>query len=190
MSAELPRFHTARLLVRPWREDDKAAFWHMNAKPDVTRYLLPVQDRAGSDARADSIIQHFSDYGFGLWVVELPGICPFIGFTGLRHVPYQAAFTPAVEIAWRFDRAYWGKGYATEAAQACLDFGFDTLNLSEIVAVTRPDNALSRAVMSRLGMTHANNDDFELPLPPEQAHMRPHVLYRIGQEQHIGQKAS
>ncbi len=180
MSAELPLFNTNRLLVRPWRESDKAAFWRMNAKPEVTRHLLPVSDKAGSDARADSIIQHFSDYGFGLWVVELPGICPFIGFTGLRHVPYQAPFIPAVEVAWRFDPAFWGKGYATEAARACLQFGFNTLKLSEIVAITRPDNVRSRAVMTRLGMTHEQADDFEMPLPPEQAHMRMHVLYRTG----------
>lgn len=180
MSAEHPGFQTTRLLLRRWRDDDRLAFWNMNAKPAVTRYLLPVPEKAVSDMYADGIIRHFSDHGFGLWAVELPGVCPFIGFTGLRHVPYQAAFTPAIEVAWRFDPVFWGKGYATEAAQACLAFGFETLNLSEIVAVTRPDNSPSRALMTRLGMTHTPSDDFELPLPPEHAHMRPHVLYRMG----------
>lgn len=190
MSDDFPRLRTPRLLLRPWREDDKAAFWRMNADPEVTRHLLPVPDRRDSDARADSIIQHFTDYGFGLWVVEIAGIHPFAGFTGLRHVPYQASFTPAVEIAWRFDRTFWNHGYATEAARACLDYGFNVLKQDEIVAVTRPDNKRSRAVMTRLGMTHAQMDDFELPLPPEQAHMRPHVLYRMAREQHAGREAT
>ncbi len=169
---------TPRLILRPWTEADKAPFWRMNANPQVTRFLLPVADRAGSDARANDIIEHFTQHGFGLWAVEITGITPFAGFTGLRHIPYPAHFTPAVEIAWRFDPAFWGNGFATEAAQACLDFGFSALGLSEIVAITRPDNLRSRAVMTRLGMRHHPSDDFEMQLPPEHEALRAHVLYR------------
>lgn len=78
---------TDRLRLRSWREDDKPALWRMNAKPEVTLFLLPVRDRADSDARAESIMEHFTQHGFGLWVVETPGIAPFTGFTGLRHIP-------------------------------------------------------------------------------------------------------
>ncbi|MGE4372953.1 MAG: GNAT family N-acetyltransferase [Xanthobacter sp.] len=64
--------------------------------------------------------------------------CPLYRLYRAAAHPYPAPFTPAVEIAWRFDPAFWGQGFATEAAKACLTFGFSSLGLTEIVAITRP----------------------------------------------------
>jgi RimJ/RimL family protein N-acetyltransferase len=89
----------------------------------------------------------------------------------------EAHFTPAVEIAWRLARARWGRGYATEAARAALDFAFDRLGLDEIVAVTVPDNWRLRRVMDRIGMICAAADDFDHPGLPE-GPLKRHVLYR------------
>jgi len=102
----------------------------------------------------------------------------FIGVVGLETVSYQAHFTPAVEVAWRLARAYWGKGYATEAAQAALDYGFEQLGLDEIVALTVPANWRSRRVMERLGMTRVPKDDFDHPKLPD-GPLKRHVLYRL-----------
>src|SRR5437764_1367293 len=88
-------------------------------------------------------------------------------------------FAPAVEIGWRLTRAYWGQGYATEAARAALDDGFGRLGLDEIVAFTLPINQRSRRVMERLGMSRDPVDDFEHPGVPEGHQMRRHVLYRL-----------
>jgi len=91
---------------------------------------------------------------------------------------FEAHFTPCVEIGWRLAREYWGRGYATEAARAALDFGFSRLGLEEIVSFTVPANLRSRSVMERLEMTHSPDDDFENPRIPQGHVLRHHVLYR------------
>lgn len=174
-----PLITTPRLLLRPWRAADRKGLWRMQADPRTMEFLLPVPDRAASDAVADRAEAHFARHGFGLWVVEVPGVTDFAGYTGLVHVPYVAHFTPAVEIGWRFDPAYWGHGYATEAARACLAFGFRKLDLSEIVALTVPANHRSRAVMERLGMSRDPKEDFSSPLVPAGHPLLRHVIYRI-----------
>jgi RimJ/RimL family protein N-acetyltransferase len=83
-----------------------------------------------------------------------------------------------VEIGWRFATAYWGQGYATEAANAALSFGFSQVSLNEIVAFTTTGNMRSRRVMERLGMTYDNADDFDHPNLAPGHSLRPHVLYR------------
>jgi RimJ/RimL family protein N-acetyltransferase len=164
---------TSRLLLRQWRDDDVAAFAELSADPAVMEYL--VVPLPGWVARKRA---HWEEYGFGQWVVEIPGEASFIGVVGLETVSYEAPFTPAVEIAWRLARAYWGRGYATEAARAALDYGFNELGLTEIVALTVPANWRSRRVMERLGMTRAEADDFDHPRVPE-GPLKRHVLYRL-----------
>jgi RimJ/RimL family protein N-acetyltransferase len=163
---------TARLLLRPWRDEDVAAFDELNADPEVMEFLRVLPDWA---ARARA---HWETHGFGQWIVETPGTASFIGVVGLSAISYPAHFTPAVEIAWRLARAHWGLGYATEAARAALDYGFRELGLTEIVATTVPANRRSRQVMERLGMTRAPEDDFDHPRVPE-GPLKRHVLYRL-----------
>ena len=103
----------------------------------------------------------------------------FIGFTGLSAPSFEAPFTPAVEVGWRLAPDAWGNGFATEAAEAALRFGFETIGLDEIVSFTVPANVRSRAVMERLGMTHDLADDFDHPRFPEGHRLRRHVLYRL-----------
>jgi len=94
-----------------------------------------------------------------------------------RGARVRADFTPCIEIGWRLAFAYWGRGYATEAAQAALEFGFAEADLDEVVSFTVPENRRSVAVMSRLGMSYAG--EFDHPrLPPGHA-LRRHVLYRL-----------
>jgi RimJ/RimL family protein N-acetyltransferase len=170
---------TTRLLLRPWRAEDIAPFAEMSADPAVMEYLLPLSDRGLSvEAWVAQKRAHWEERGFGQWVVEIPAEASFIGVVGLDTVSYTAHFTPAVEVAWRLTRPYWGQGYATEAAKAALDYGFEELGLSEIVAVTVPANQRSRRVMERLGMTHAPEDDFDHPRLPE-GPLKRHVLYRL-----------
>jgi RimJ/RimL family protein N-acetyltransferase len=172
-----------RLLLRRWRDEDAKGFARLSANPAVTEYLLPPRDRAESDALARRIKDHFAQYGFGFWAVELPGISSFIGMVGLARVSYEAHFTPAVEIGWRLDPAHWGNGYATEAAGLALDDGFGRLGLSEIVALTVPANSRSRRVMERLGMRRSEADDFDHPLVPDGHPLKRHVLYRLQSRQ-------
>ena len=164
---------TPRLLLRPWRDEDIAAFLEMSSDPMVMEYLPPADEAWAARARA-----HWDEHGFGQWVVEIPGEAPFIGVVGLGTISFEAPFTPAVDVAWRLARPYWGRGYAAEAANAALDYGFEQLGLSEIVALTVPANQRSRRVMERLGMTRSPQDDFDHPRLPE-GPLRRHVLYRL-----------
>jgi ribosomal-protein-alanine N-acetyltransferase len=97
---------------------------------------------------------------------------------------FEAAFTPCVEVGWRLARPAWSQGYATEGARAALRFGFDVAGLDEIVSFTTVENARSRAVMARLGMTRDPADDFEHPRLPVGDPLRPHVLYRLAAPGH------
>jgi ribosomal-protein-alanine N-acetyltransferase len=169
----------ARVVLRPWRDEDRAPFAAMNADERVMEFFPKPLRRAESDALVDGIQAHFARHGFGLWAVEAPGIAPFIGFTGLAVPRFTAAFTPCVEIGWRLAIEHWGKGYASEAARLALAYGFETAGLSEIVSFTSVANLRSRAVMERLGMQRDPTDDFDHPNLPNGHPLRRHVLYRI-----------
>jgi RimJ/RimL family protein N-acetyltransferase len=170
---------TSRLLLRPWRDEDIAGFAEMSADPVVMEYLLPLSERGlSAETWVARKRAHWDEHGFGQWVVEFPGEASFIGVIGLETVSYEAHFTPAVEVAWRLARAYWGRGYATEAARAAVDYGFGELSLEKIVALTVPANQRSRRVMERLGMTRAPEDDFDHPGIPE-GPLKRCVLYRL-----------
>jgi len=146
----------------------------------VMEFMPARLSRAESDARAERIIVHFERYGFGLWAAEVRETGEFTGFVGLSVPEFKAPFMPAVEVGWRLARHHWGHGYATEGGRAALEFGFSQLGLAEIIAMTVPANARSRAVMGRLGMTRDPEADFDHPLIPEGDSMRRHVLYRLG----------
>jgi RimJ/RimL family protein N-acetyltransferase len=185
----IPSLHTPRLLLRPWRPDDVAAFVAMSFDPAVMEFLRPFPDRGAAEAWVARAMEHWQRYGFGLWVAEIPGEAGFAGVVGLAAVGYEAHFTPAVEIAWRLIRPFWGRGYATEAARATLDHGFGELKLDEIVAVTVPANWRSRRVMERLGMTRDPAGDFDHPLVPEGS-LKRHVLYRLPNPSQGGDRPS
>jgi ribosomal-protein-alanine N-acetyltransferase len=168
---------TPRLLLRDWRDDDREPFAAMARDPAVMRHLRPL-DRAGSEALFSRLRGHCAEHGFGHWAVELSGEAPFIGFVGLVHAPRDMPFAPAIEIGWRLASAHWGRGYATEAATAARDAGFEQFGFPEIVAYTRPANSRSERVMQRLGMHRDPADDFDHPNIPIGDPLCRHVLYR------------
>ncbi|MDQ8030908.1 GNAT family N-acetyltransferase [Bordetella genomosp. 1] len=170
---------TPRLLLRPWRDADLPAFAELNADPRVMAFFPGTLDRAGSDALAARIRANLAQEGFGLWAVEVRGGAPFIGFVGLSRPRFDAPFTPCVEVGWRLAQPFWGLGFATEAARAALEHGFDSVGLAEIVAFTTAANRRSRAVMARLGMRHDAREDFLHPQLAPRHPLAPHVLYRL-----------
>jgi RimJ/RimL family protein N-acetyltransferase len=170
---------TPRLVLRHWRDEDREPFAALNADHEVMRHFPSVLTRERSDAFVAREQTLLVERGWGLWAVEVVGSAPFIGVVGLSEPRFEAHFTPAVEVGWRLAREHWGSGYATEAAAAAVAFGFGDLGLEEIVSFTSVENARSRRVMERLGMTHDPNDDFDHPRLPEASPHRRHVLYRL-----------
>lgn len=171
---------TPRLVLRQWRAADRKPFADLNADPQVTEYLLPITAQE-SDALADRLAAGIDEHGWGFWAVEVPGVAPFVGFVGIKPLAPVLPFAPGVEIGWRLARPYWGRGYASEAAEAALGVGFDQVGVDEIVAFTASGNSRSRAVMDRLGMK-ADSDSFDHPAVPAGNALRAHVLYRIGRD--------
>lgn len=168
---------TERLLLRGWRDSDLAPWAALNADPHVREYLGGVLTPEQSEASARRFGKNLRERGWGWWAVEVLGTGEFIGFTGLDPVDEDMPFT-GVEAGWRLARAAWGRGYATEAAVAVLDFGFRALDLPEILAVTSATNLRSQGVMRKLGMTRDPADDFEDPSMPAGPHRRS-VVHRV-----------
>lgn len=170
---------TDRLLLRDWRDADRLPFAALNSDPEVMEFLPKLLSQEESDAMVQRIRNHREQHGFSLWAVEVPGVAPFIGFTGLSVPRFDAPFMPCVEIGWRLARHAWGKGYATEAARAALQFGFEQLGLVSIVSFTVPGNRRSWRVMERIGMKRNPAEDFDHPHLPAGHPLCRHVLYRI-----------
>ncbi|MFZ2050054.1 MAG: GNAT family N-acetyltransferase [Solirubrobacteraceae bacterium] len=178
-----PRLQTDRLLLRRWHKQDLIPFAQMNADPVVMEHFPSTLSAAESTALATRIEDCFAQRGYGLWAVEVPGQAPFIGFVGLWPVRLELPFGPAVEVGWRLAHDFWGHGYATEAAEAAIAFGFQEVGLEEVVSYTAQVNTRSRRVMERLGMSRDPTEDFEHPLVPQDSLLRRHVLFRLRRAQ-------
>lgn len=168
---------TPRLILRRWRDGDRAAFAAMNADPVVMRFYERSLTPAESDARIDRLERHFDDHGFGEFAVERRADGAFLGMVGLATLDAPIPLAPGVEAAWQLVRHAWGQGYATEAARAAMDDGFARLGLKQIVAFTARPNLPSQAVMARLGMTRRPDLDFDHPMVAEGHVLRPHLVW-------------
>ena len=162
---------TARLLMRRWRDEDRAPFAAMNADPVVMEHFPGLMTREESDAFVDRIEAHFDEHGYGLWVLE--DETGFLGFTGLNWAKFDASFNPSLEVGWRLVPSAWGKGYATEAGIESVRRGFE--HVGRITSFTSVSNVRSQRVMQRIGLRHEL--DFDHPRVPDGHPVRPHVLY-------------
>jgi RimJ/RimL family protein N-acetyltransferase len=170
--------HTSRLLLRPWRVADYAAFVEIDSDPRISEFYPRSRDREESAALVARMHATLEQNGFGMWAVEVPNEAELIGFIGLQTVPFEAHFTPALEVGWQLAHHAWGRGFATEGACAALTFGHDMLGHEEIVAMTSEFNVRSQRVMEKLAMTHDPRDDFDVPVIPAGHPLRRYVLYR------------
>jgi RimJ/RimL family protein N-acetyltransferase len=168
---------TDRLLMRRWRDSDRAPFAAMNADAEVMRYFPAAMKTADSDAFVDRIESRFDTQGFGLWALQLVETGEFLGYTGFNPMPDGVPGAGGMEIGWRLMRTAWGQGYATEAATAAVDIAFNGAGLPELWSMTAVLNKPSQAVMRRIGMRL--HDHFEHPTIHADSPLRPHVVYRL-----------
>ena len=167
---------TERLKLRSWRDEDLPTFARMNADPIVMQYYPAVMTEQESHSMAQRFIALMEPRGWGFWALERLEDGLFLGFTGLHEPAYDLPVTPCVEIGWRLAKEYWGKGYATEAALACMQMAFKQLELAKVYSFTSVSNHKSRAVMERIGMKNMHQN-FEHPMIPERHPLREHYLY-------------
>lgn len=168
-------FKSSRLGFRDWGDGDKTPFALLNADPVVMEYFPASLTSSETDHFIERINDHFYEYGYGLYAVDSLVDNSFIGFIGLSHPRFESPFTPCVEIGWRLAKEYWNKGYATEGAMACLDYGFNALNIDEILSFTAVQNLRSENVMKKIGMEKIG--EFDHPALPG-SWLERHVLYK------------
>ncbi|KTD00928.1 GNAT family N-acetyltransferase [Fluoribacter gormanii] len=170
---------TPRLLLRAWSDDDIAPFFSMNQDPKVMEYIANFWTMDMVTSFIARMNAQLAEKSYTLWAVEEKSTHQFMGFIGLNSPVWEAHFTPCVEIGWRLASSFWGKGYATEGAQAVLNYAFKTLKLKEVVAFTVPDNLRSQRVMEKLGMIRDRNGDFLHPKIDPVNYLAKHYLFRI-----------
>ena len=175
----VPELMTPRLRLRQWKERDRPPFRLMCADPEAMRFLGGVTHPIVADACVDAHAVRLALRGVGMWAVERIDNGAFVGSVGLDYALFEAPFAPAIDLVCHLRRDYWGNGLAVESSAAVIRYGFDILELNEIVAFTSPHNVQSLAVMARLGMHRSAADDFVHPFRALFDEYRDQVLYRV-----------
>ena len=168
---------TQRLILRDWTTTDEAPYIALNSDASVMEFFPSVSTEIETIAQIARFTQRISNSGYGFFAIEIKDNRQFIGFTGLSNPTFEAAFTPCVEIGWRLSRENWGYGFATEAAKACVKFGFKDLGIDEIYSFTSVHNLRSEQVMKKIGMIKQGY--FDHPLIEDGHFLKKHVLYKI-----------
>ena len=157
----LYEIETERLLLRQWRDGDWVSLHRTYGDSEVMSWIgAAARDLASTAAAVGRMSMHWRLLGYGMFAVEERTSGEIVGRVGLMLHPDWPLDGPKIEVGWTLQRSAWGRGYATEGAWASLEFGFHTLGLPEIFSMTRPDNARSRAVMDRCGLTYRGEIDF------------------------------
>lgn len=150
---------TERLYLRTFTPDDANLIFSLNRDPEVTQYTLdPVTslEQAGQ-ILVNTILPQYALYGHGRWAVHLKSSGTFLGWCGLKTRPEQHE----IDLGYRFLKASWGQGFATEAAFASLDHGFRKLGHQRIIGRALPGNQASIRVLEKCGMHYLGEEIVE-----------------------------
>lgn len=168
---------TERLILRSWKFDDREPFAEMNGNGNVMKYFPATLSIDESNAFVDCIKTEFEETGFGLYAVEIKETGEFIGYVGFHRFSFDAPFSPRWEIGWRISDRFWHKGYATEAAKACLGFAREKHFCDRLYSFTAVPNIPSENVMKRIGMIYGGT--FMHPALADGHWLKEHKLYSI-----------
>ena len=141
---------TQRLRLRKITFEDKDVMFRLYSDPEILRYTgEPLTKSVEEMERAITArIKSYEDEGFGRWATILKENNQFIGWAGLKYLPEF----DEIDVGYRFFQEYWGKGIATEASRAVLDYGFNQLGIEKIIAIAMKENKASIRVMQKIGM--------------------------------------
>ncbi len=149
-------FETSRLLLREFNLEDASNLFHLNSNPNVVRYTGDEAFEAIEEAKL--FLENYQDYhlnGYGRWAVITKENNRFIGWCGLKLSDNET------DIGFRFFEEEWNKGYATESALACLEYGFEQLRINQIVGRAMRANVASIKVLEKIGLTFEKDFVFE-----------------------------
>lgn len=169
---------TDRLVLRVPVPADRDALHAMWADPEVMVDLGPVKDTEASDA---TIAKHdgYRHEGLGFWVVERKSDRAVIGFCGLKRGESHTPIGGEIEAGWILAVPYWGQGYAREAMEAAIAWGWANTDAERIYAITSAVNVKSQALMLRLGMSRLPDGDYESASYPVGDRLRSSVTYAM-----------
>jgi len=169
---------TARLVLRRWGDHDRDPYYRLCRDSRVMEFLGPLQSRRVTNAFINRQIATLATTTSCLWVVERQSDSAFLGICGMQPGPRDTPLEGRIEIGWRFNYDFWGKGYAREAACASLEWGWRHLDTDSIWAITIPANTRSWGLMERLGLVRQHDLDFDHPaLDRDDPHSH-HIVYR------------
>lgn len=143
-------FQTPRLLLRQFTEADAPLILELNSDPEIVKYLHEPTLKTIEQAQkilTDTILPQYQN-NLGRWAIYVKENNEFIGWCGLKHRPER----DEIDLGYRLMKKAWGRGYATEAAQHTLQYGFNTLNLTRITAMAHVENTTSIKVLEKTGM--------------------------------------
>ncbi|WP_291725379.1 GNAT family N-acetyltransferase [Bernardetia sp.] len=170
-------FTSKRLGFRNWLPSDTEKLFKLNSDKEVMEFFPFLPSLEQTEALIEKMTSQFEKYGFCYFAVDELETNEFIGFIGIAEQNFEADFTPCVDIGWRLDKKYWGKGYASEGAKRCLEFAFEEKGLDAIKSVAPKINQKSIRVMEKIGMQHVK--DFKHPALKDDKRLETCVLYEI-----------
>jgi ribosomal-protein-alanine N-acetyltransferase len=163
---------TTRLILKQFCDEDGPSLFKLNSDPDVVKYTGEPAYKSIDDVQAGLIRNYYQyeHYKSGRLSVFDKQTGEYIGWCGLRYFPDSKQ----TDLGYRLFKRHWGKGYATESSIACLNYGFNTLNLEKIIATAMVENTASINVFKKLGMKFSHYDEY---------HDAPAVVYAILKEE-------
>lgn len=152
----IPLIETTRIVLRPFELSDLSALKAILGEPGIFRYF-PNQASWPEEKVQKYIVHHqihWREHGYGHWAMTLRETGRVIGWNGLEYLPD----TNETEIGYVVSTAYWGRGFATEAGQAIINFGLNTARLEEIIGLTHPENVASQRVLEKCGLVFTRRE--------------------------------
>ena len=179
-------YQSPRIGFRKWTKEDEPIFHKMCNDPVVMEYLPAFWSMGKVQTRLALINQEIDEYGHGFFAVDELATGKFMGFIGIKYEKKLPPWSPMIEIGWRLDTPFWGKGYATEGAKATLKFGFETIGIDTIYAIAPQVNRKSIRIMEKTGMKYLQK--FQHPLLSAESKLKTCELWKIERKE-FNQKA-
>ena len=170
-------FKSRRLGFRNWLESDTEKLAAINADEEVMAFFPSTRTWQETKNFISGMQRQYGEKGYCYFAIDKLEDDTFIGFIGLSEQNYEADFTPCIDIGWRLAKIAWNKGYATEGAKRCLEYGLEKLKINKIYSIAPVINTKSEQVMKKIGMRKVKT--FNHPQLPDNARLRKCVLYVI-----------
>lgn len=170
-------FQSKRLGFRTWQDSDLPSLSAINSDPEVMKFFPSIPSSEDTWNFIQRMQLQYAENGFCYYATELLETGDLVGFIGMARQDYEADFAPCVDIGWRLGESYWGKGFASEGALACIAYAFDTLEIHELLSVAPCINLPSIRVMEKIGMSKVK--EFNHSLLQDYPVLEPCALYSL-----------